>query len=245
MTESENNPETTQIDLRGLLCPEPVIRTKRIFDKAETTAVEAIVDDDVCVSNLQRLAKSMRAICKVQELDGYFSVHIERSSAAQNALESTTATTAKDASVSDSKVANSSKMGHRSIGELASAALVAQREVPDNKRVGTVVFLTKDQLGEGDPDFGRSLLNIFLQTLLESGHRPRAILMANSAVKIMRKDSPVLKVLQDFQDAGSDVFACGLCVDFYGLKQDIAKEQITNMFAICEYLTAAEKVITP
>jgi len=36
-----------------------------------------------------------------------------------------------------------------------------------------------------------------------------------------------------------------LCVDFYGVKEDVPKEQITNMFAICEYMMAADKIIQP
>ncbi len=61
----------------------------------------------------------------------------------------------------------------------------------------------------------------------------------------MDPDSSVYKVLADFTAAGVDVFACGLCVEFYGLKDKIPKEQITNMYAICEYLFSADKVISP
>jgi hypothetical protein len=61
----------------------------------------------------------------------------------------------------------------------------------------------------------------------------------------MAKDSPCLTVFQEFKSQGTEVLACGLCVEYYGLANDIAKEQITNMFAIVEYLLAAEKVISP
>lgn len=212
-----------KLDLRGLLCPEPVIRTKKLFDKKETQHVEAVVDDEICVANLQRLAKSLKASCSVEAAEGFFSVRIDRIQAPSNdGIENL----------------QSAQVHHHIDSRSESSA-------PDNKRIGTVIFLTSDRLGEGDPDFGNSLLNVFLQTMFEAGHRPRAILMANSAVKIMRKDSPLLKVLDDFRNSGAEVLACGLCVEFYGLKEDISKEQITNMFAICEYLAAAEKVISP
>jgi hypothetical protein len=81
--------------------------------------------------------------------------------------------------------------------------------------------------------------------MFESGQRPRAILMANTGVKLMAPESPALKVLNDFKAAGCEVLACGLCVEFYGLKGKIPVEQITNMFAICEYIFAADKVINP
>lgn len=60
----------------------------------------------------------------------------------------------------------------------------------------------------------------------------------------MTPDSPALKVLNDFKETGCEVLACGLCVEFYGLKGKIPVEQITNMFAICEYIFAADKVIS-
>lgn len=213
-----------KLDLRGLLCPEPVIRTKKLFDKTTTEAVEALVDDDICVSNLQRLAKSLRASFEVKAENGFFQVKLERKNEPHSikSMDSAAATHAHSAL------------------ETQSAASGAS-----NQQIGTVIFLTKESLGEGDADFGKSLLNIFLQTMFESGHIPRAILMANAGVKIMKKDSSFQKVLADFRNAGTDVLACGLCVDFYKLKEDVPVEQVTNMFAICEYLGAASKVISP
>ena len=113
------------------------------------------------------------------------------------------------------------------------------------EKVGNVVFLGKDKFGEGDSEFSTTLINLFLQTMFESGQRPRAILMANTGVRLMAPESTALKVLNDFKDAGCEVLVCGLCVEFYGLKGKIPVAQIINMFAICEYMFAADKVISP
>lgn len=210
---------TEQLDLRGLTCPEPVIRTKKLFDNPATTAVEALVDDDVCVNNLQRLARSLKADFKVEDRKGYFSVSLRR-----DAEKTLTAGAPPD---------------HKHPQPAGSAVST----VPG--AVGTVVLLAKDHLGEGDPEFSHTLINLFLQTMFESGHRPRAILLMNSGVKLMAKDSAALKVLNDFKNADVEVLACGLCLEFYGVKEDVPKEQITNMFAICEFMMAADKVIQP
>lgn len=202
-----------RIDLRGLNCPEPVIKTKRLFDNSAVQRVEALVDDEVCVANLERLARSLKAGVSSSAEDGYFLVVLDRDPAAVK-IET------------EGRVAT----------ELATER--GQRQL-------TVIFLTKDTFGEGDRDFSRTLLNVFLQTLWESGHRPRAVLMANSGVKLLAKGAPTIKVLQDFRESGSEVLACGLCVDYYGLKDDIPTDQIVNMFAICEYLAAADNVISP
>lgn len=206
---------TEKIDLRGLTCPEPVIRTKKLFDDPSINSVHALVDDDVCVSNLQRLARSLKAGFSSTQLEGHFSVEIARNGSNVQANESHATTP------------------------------VSVNTTNKGQTAQTVVFITKDRLGEGDPDFSRTLLDVFLQTMYEAGHRPRAILLANSGVKLMAADSAAAKVLDDFRKVGTEVLACGLCVKFYGLEDQIRKEQITNMFAICEYVGAADKVITP
>lgn len=201
-----------KLDLRGLLCPEPVIATRKaLLDKAGTEPLEVLVDDEICVANLQRLCGSLKTSCQVRADAGYFVVTISRQ----------TAQTAPG------------------VEYPAQAETVS----PERKNTGSIVFITREQFGEGDPDFSKTLANVFLQTLFEAGHRPRAILMANSGVKLMSAGSPTRKVLDDFRQAGCDVFCCGLCLEYYGLSNQIAKEQIINMFAICEYITAAEKVI--
>ncbi len=207
------------IDLRGLTCPEPVLRTKRMFDDQSVRKVAALVDDQVCVNNLSRLSRSLKAKITILSKEGYFEVIIERG--------------------------DSSTQSTDSPKRQATSAVLPASSPAAAKRTGDVIFLTKDKFGEGDPEFSRTLLNLFLQSALEAGHQPRAVLMANSAVRLLAADSPALKVLQDFKSNGCEVLACGLCVEYYGLKDQIANEQITNMFAIVEYLFAADKVLSP
>lgn len=202
------------VDLRGLICPEPVLRTKKLLDDTSVESVEALVESEVNVNNLERLARSLKVKFAASQEATFFRVKLERQ--------------AND---------------HLQPAPLPHPPLKDQTTT--NHAVGSVIFLAKDCFGDGDPDFSNHLLNLFLQTLLQSGHRPRAILMANTGVKLLATNSSSKKVLDDFKDAGVEVLACGLCVEFYGLKDQIKNEQITNMFAICEYLMGAEKVIQP
>lgn len=205
------------LDLRGLMCPEPVLRTKKLFDNKEVARVEALVESDVNVENLKRLCRSLNLSMTANEDGEHYRVVIERTEGGGKVHEH---------------------------GEAYAAAARSKTKVSDQK-TGTVVFVTRDTLGEGDPDFGRNLLNVFLQTLLQSGHRPRAILLINKGVKLLDPEAATHKVLSDIKEAGIEVLACGLCVEFYGLKGKIATEQITNMFAIVEFLFAADRVLTP
>jgi len=209
-----------KIDLRGLLCPEPVLRTKRLLDDPDIGEVEALVDDEVCVNNLERLSSSLKASSTVLAKQGFYLVRIER-------LKSSTG-------LASAQPANQARPEPAAGKQLAAAS-----------QVGTVILLSKDTFGDGDPELSRTLINLFLQTVLEAGQRPRAILMANSGVQLIAPGSPAFKVLDDFRAGGCEVLACGLCLEFYGLKDKVPKEQITNMFAIQEYLFAADKVLSP
>lgn len=214
------------VDFRNLNCPEPVLRTKKLFDNASIESVEILVDGQVNVNNLERLSKSLKLHFQWQkeQKQSCFRVHLSRQQ-----LDS---------------APNTDKKPHQQTGTI-EPELVSDSPLAGDLRTGTVIFLNKDIFGEGDREFSQHLLNIFLQSVLQSGHIPRAILLANSGVRLMSNNSIFRKALADFIELDVPVLACGLCVEFYGLGDIIPAEQITNMFAICEYLFAAERVITP
>ncbi len=230
---SQRGDTVARLDLRGLMCPEPVLRTKKVLDGKPAGAVEVMVDSDINVMNLTRLANSLGLNLKSKESEGGYQVVIGSASL-------------KDAQDKDGSTNSPASHSHDVSGKAPSIAFgSAKTNTASSETKTTVVFIAKDTFGEGDRDFSVNLINVFLQTVLQAGHRPQAILLANTGVRLMDPDSSVCKVLTEFKDAGVDVFACGLCVEFYGLKDKIAKEQITNMYAICEYLFSADKIISP
>ncbi|MBC7999942.1 MAG: sulfurtransferase-like selenium metabolism protein YedF [Leptolyngbya sp.] len=232
--DEKQNAGAQKLDLRGLMCPEPVLRTKKLLDAQPEGAVEVLVDSDINVMNLTRLTKSMGLQLESRTNDGGYAVVIQKSGGKAAGNQENT-------EISENAESHSHETPARK-GKVAESSNAAAK--PSAPPV-SVVFISKDTFGEGDREFSASLMNVFLQTILQSGHRPQAILLANTGVKLMDPENSVSKVLEEFQAAGVEVFACGLCVEFYGLKDKIAKEQITNMFAICEYLFSADKIISP
>lgn len=229
--DEKQNAGAQKLDLRGLMCPEPVLRTKKLLDTQPEGAVEVLVDSDINVMNLTRLTKSMGLQLESRSNDGGYAVVIQKSGG-------------KGAGTSENS-ANADSHSHEIPARKGKVAESSNAAAKPSAPPVSVVFISKDTFGEGDRDFSASLMNVFLQTILQSGHRPQAILLANTGVKLMDPENSVSKVLEEFKAAGVEVFACGLCVEFYGLKDKIAKEQITNMFAICEYLFSADKIISP
>jgi selenium metabolism protein YedF len=238
------------IDLRGLTCPEPVLKTKALLDDPAVQKVEALVDGEVNVNNLSRLSRSLKLKFESEKLETHFKVTLERGELVDNRSvkqsDAATKSSGKAALNSPGDAAFEKSKTGRAASEHAHYPVASPMHIPgDEEKVGTVVFLGKDKFGEGDAEFSTTLVSLFLQTMLASGHLPRAILLANTGVKLMSKQSSSLKVLNDFKEAGVEVLACGLCVEFYKLKEEIPSAQITNMFAICEYMFAADKIISP
>ncbi|CAN5619197.1 sulfurtransferase-like selenium metabolism protein YedF [soil metagenome] len=224
------------LDLRGLTCPEPVLRTKKLIDDQTLSYIEILVDSEVNVQNLTRLGMSQKLAVQSKAEDQHFKVVLERP--LQNV----------DAEILTPHLHESQELRETKKSSAANTMSAS----------GTIILISRNSFGQSDlqdsknaekakedQDFSANLLNLFLQTLLQSGHEPRAILMVNSGVKLMDPDGPYIKVLNDLKEKGIDLLACGLCLDYYNLKSEVAVEQVTNMFAICEYLFAADRVISP
>lgn len=109
----------------------------------------------------------------------------------------------------------------------------------------TVIFCGSDTMGQGDKEFGQLLLKNFLATLLEFDPLPDSILFVNSAVNLVCEGSEALEALNTLACRGVDIASCGLCLDFYNLKEKLKVGRATNMFEIVETQLQAGRIITP
>ncbi|QXM06995.1 sulfurtransferase-like selenium metabolism protein YedF [Crassaminicella indica] len=65
-----------QVDARGLSCPKPVIETKKVLDGLKEGSVTTIVDNEVAMQNVSKLAKSLNYNVDVKKVDKDYYVHI-------------------------------------------------------------------------------------------------------------------------------------------------------------------------
>ena len=107
--------------------------------------------------------------------------------------------------------------------------------------MNTVLALNNDQMGQGDAELGRKLLGAFLSKSPVMKNLT-GIVLYNAGVKLIVKDSPVLPALKHLHDAGVDLFPCGTCLEYYGLKPELVRA--SDMDEIIRELDRAEKVIT-
>ncbi len=109
----------------------------------------------------------------------------------------------------------------------------------------TVAFITAETLGSGSDELGRILMKNFIFTLAEADVVPDLLLFINAGVKLASEGSEVLEALDRIACAGADIASCGLCLDFYRLKDKLAVGRATNMLEIVNALQSAGRVIRP
>jgi selenium metabolism protein YedF len=109
--------------------------------------------------------------------------------------------------------------------------------------VKTVIALGHDGMGHGDQELGRKILATFLRKS-PALREITGIVLFNAGVKLAVEGSPVLAELRQLHEGGVDVLPCGTCIDHFGLRDNVAVGDVSNMDEIIAELTRAEKVIT-
>ncbi len=108
-----------------------------------------------------------------------------------------------------------------------------------------VVCVKSELMGEGDPELGKLLMEIFLDNLKLQDNLPTHVILYNSGVKLAMKQSPVCSSLSELEELGTRIMLCGTCIDHYGLQYEIGVGMISNMVVITETLAGAGHVIYP
>ncbi len=108
---------------------------------------------------------------------------------------------------------------------------------------GKVLLITSDKLGSGSDELGALLMRNFLFTLLETEERPDRILFLNSGVLLAVNGAETVEALSRLARNGVELASCGVCLDFYGKKDQLAVGVVTNMFSTAEQLLCATSVI--
>lgn len=110
---------------------------------------------------------------------------------------------------------------------------------------GTVIFLGSDIIGRGENyALGSLLMQSFLHTIGGFKTGPATIIMMNNGVKLATSDSLALGELQQLENQGVEILACGTCLDRLGLMDKVAVGQVSNMYTIAETMMKATKVIS-
>lgn len=109
---------------------------------------------------------------------------------------------------------------------------------------GTVTLvISTNEFGEGSKELGTMLMKSYMFALSESDKIPENIIFLNSGVLLTTKGSEVLDSLRKLQEKGSNILSCGMCLDYYNLKDKLEVGEISNMYTIVEKMNSSNNTI--
>ena len=108
-----------------------------------------------------------------------------------------------------------------------------------------VIQVTAATMGSGDDDLGALLLRSFLKTQAQLDRKPDAILFYNDAVKLCCEGSLLLDDLRSLEQAGIEIVACGTCLNFFELGDELRVGRVTDMLEIASRLADAGSIVRP
>ena len=191
------------VDVRGKLCPVPVIESKKAMDASPEAVIVTVVDNEVSRDNVIKLGKSKKYAVGIQQRGSDYYIRM-------------------------------TPPGNDIVANQTESIATVHEEKEISEVGGRVLLVTKDYLGEGSEELGRSLMKTFWFCLTEADVKPKKIFFINSGVKMVAEGSEHLENLQALADAGVEIAACGICLDFYGLKESVKVGSITNMYVISD-----------
>lgn len=119
-----------------------------------------------------------------------------------------------------------------------------EKTISDAAKPGpTVIFIASDEMGQGDSKLGQILMKNFIFTLIESDTSPDAIYFVNNGVKLTVGGSDVIEPLAELANRGVDIASCGLCLEFFNVKEALAVGRISNMLELVNALEGAGNIV--
>ncbi len=200
------------IDVRGKVCPEPLIITKRAIRESQPSdTFEIVLDNDIATCNLEGLLNEMKISFRRVDEGGisklYFSVEGEPP---------TLDSVVEECAILAPKVANG----------------------------GYIVVISSCSMGSED-ELGLILMRGFINSLAEQDTLPTKIVLYNSGVKICVEGTDTAKTLTELTAKGVEVVMCGVCIDYFGVRESLATGRISNMYEITNLQRTANHIVYP
>ncbi len=217
-----------KVNAIGDTCPIPVIKTKNAIKQMNGEGVvEVMVDNEIAVQNLTKMAKQKQYACRSEKLSGEeYRVVITVTKGAQ-----------EDGGQTDA---------------LAAVTFLAPSEtpdadacIPDGRKKKKIVVIRSGKMGEGNDELGAVLMKGFIYALTELEELPETILLYNGGAPLSCEDSDSLEDLKTLEAQGVEIMTCGTCLNYYGLTDKLAVGTVTNMYAIAEKMSEADTIICP
>ena len=107
-----------------------------------------------------------------------------------------------------------------------------------------LIQLTSFGMGSGNEEHNIKLLDAYLTQLLESGQFPKTITFCTEAVKLITTGSPLLEQFKALEDKGVLLIPSAVCLNHYGLWDQVEVGVVGRMCDIIEKQTKASKIVS-
>ena len=220
------------INAIGDTCPIPVVKTKKAIEKLENPdTVETLVDNEIAVENLKKMASQMGFAVSDSKITSGYSVKITVEDIDKINDNKMSVTNAK--ATSEAK-ANSIKTG---ADDMVSCNIKNSGE--------KVVVIKSEFMGDGDNELGKVLIKGFIYALSQQDELPQTMLFYNGGAKITSEGSESIEDLKALEEKGVKIFTCGTCLNYYGLTEKLCVGEATNMYEITKKMTEASLIVCP
>lgn len=208
------------VDARGIPCPQPVILTRNAMREADE--VITLVNARDALANVRRLAEKGGWRVTVEEREGAWALHMVKGQ------------TAGEPAAREPELA----------ADLAVCAVPDSEAQPPTRARRTVLVVSSEGMGRGNEELAGILARTFFHVLTESDNPPATIVFFNTGVKLVVEGSPVLDDLRALAARGVEMLACGVCLNYFSLRDKVAVGVVSNMYTISETMFGAQHIVS-
>ncbi len=108
-----------------------------------------------------------------------------------------------------------------------------------------LVVLDSDKMGNGNDEIGEILIKAFLSALEDEEKLPQEILLYNTGVLLVKEGADTVEAFQELVEKGVSVKACGTCLSFFEMENQLAVGKPSNMRYILGQMRSYDRVVQP
>jgi len=207
------------LDMTGAVCPIPVIEAGKILQEKSVDIVMILVDNEVAVNNLSRLANSIEAEISIdKKSDRECMVTIKKSDNSNDKLSDMPLPTGAE------KRSDFDRFDKAKTKDMA-------------------IVIGSNSLGRGSEELGKILMKGFIYSLIRLELPPAHIIFMNSGVFLTTEDSDTAHDLKKLEEKGTTILSCGSCMDYYKITDKLAVGFIADMYEITNITVNAKNSI--
>lgn len=108
----------------------------------------------------------------------------------------------------------------------------------------TVLLVTRNGMGNAEPELQQKLITTYFKLLDENQILPAVICFYTNGVRLVVEGSPVIDVLKSLEAKGVRLILCSTCLKYYNLSDQVLVGIVGGMTDILEAQRRASKVIS-